>query len=235
MNIFRRLYKLGKAEANAMIDKMEDPIRLTEEGIRDLKEDLSVQMEDLAQIKSKSIRSKNKIEELINKADALESKALLTLQKAQQGALEMEEADKLAGSFLVTKEDIMDQIEEEQKEAEILSQGVEKVETQISKVKSDIHQWENELNTLKARVRISKATEKLNKQMAGQEPSGTIEMLERMRDKVAQEEALARAYEEIAEEEALEEKLHPFLESNEEKAKMDLLKLKEKLGIKKSE
>ena len=31
--IFRRLFRIGKAEANSAIDKMEDPIKMTEQGI----------------------------------------------------------------------------------------------------------------------------------------------------------------------------------------------------------
>ena len=35
--IFERLFKTGQAEAHALIDKMEDPIKLSEQAIRDLK------------------------------------------------------------------------------------------------------------------------------------------------------------------------------------------------------
>ena len=37
MGIFSRLFKVGQAEAHAMVDKLEDPIKITEQGIRDLK------------------------------------------------------------------------------------------------------------------------------------------------------------------------------------------------------
>jgi len=37
MNIFKRLFKIGQAEAHSAVDKLEDPIKLTEQGIRDLK------------------------------------------------------------------------------------------------------------------------------------------------------------------------------------------------------
>ncbi len=52
MNIFKRLFKIGQSEANAAIDNMEDPIKLTEQGIRDLKDDLSKNLESLAQVKA---------------------------------------------------------------------------------------------------------------------------------------------------------------------------------------
>ena len=35
MNIFKRLFKIGQSEANSAIDKMEDPIKMTD--LRDLK------------------------------------------------------------------------------------------------------------------------------------------------------------------------------------------------------
>ena len=35
--IFQRLFKTGQAEAHAIVDKLEDPIKLSEQAIRDLK------------------------------------------------------------------------------------------------------------------------------------------------------------------------------------------------------
>ena len=36
MNIFKRLFRIGAAETNSLVDKLEDPIKMTEQGIRDL-------------------------------------------------------------------------------------------------------------------------------------------------------------------------------------------------------
>lgn len=35
--LFTRILRLGKAEAHSAVDKFEDPIKMTEQGIRDLK------------------------------------------------------------------------------------------------------------------------------------------------------------------------------------------------------
>ncbi|HAA04036.1 MAG TPA: phage shock protein A, partial [Syntrophobacteraceae bacterium] len=40
MSVLARLFKIGQAEANSVVDNLEDPIRMTEQGIRDLKRDL---------------------------------------------------------------------------------------------------------------------------------------------------------------------------------------------------
>jgi phage shock protein A len=40
MSVFKRLFRVSQAEAHAIVDKFEDPIKMTEQGIRDLKKDL---------------------------------------------------------------------------------------------------------------------------------------------------------------------------------------------------
>ena len=58
MSIFSRLFTWGKSEANAAIDSIEDPVKMAEQGIRDLRKDLSKAMEGMAQVKAQLIRTK---------------------------------------------------------------------------------------------------------------------------------------------------------------------------------
>ena len=58
MGIFNRIFKLGQSEAHSAIDKFEDPIKMTEQGIRDLKKDMTEAMQALAQVKSMTIRAR---------------------------------------------------------------------------------------------------------------------------------------------------------------------------------
>jgi len=77
---------------------------------------------------------------------------------------------------------------------------------------------------------VSKATSSLNKQMAELDSTGTVAMLERMKDKVAQEEALAEAYGEIANANTpIESELNKAADTSEAKAKLALEELKKKL------
>jgi phage shock protein A len=54
----KRLFRIGKAEANAAVDKLERPITMTQQGIRDLKKDLDDSLKSLAEVKATAIRSK---------------------------------------------------------------------------------------------------------------------------------------------------------------------------------
>ena len=237
MGIFSRLFKIGESEANAVINKLEDPIKMTEQGIRDLKADLDSSLQALAEVKAMGIRSRNELKENENKAKDYEQKAVLLLKRAQSGDLDPAEADRLASEALTKKEEAMQAVERARGEQEHFEKNVAQLEQNVKKIRSSISKYENELKTLKARVKVSTATKKLNKQMAQIDSSSTMSMLERMKDRVAEEEALAESYGEIANEsKSLDDEIDKALEGNTNlKAASDLEALKAKLGMDKKD
>ncbi len=231
MNIFKRLFKIGEAEVNSVINDMEDPIKMTEQGIMDLKQDLTKNKEALAQVKALKIRSQNDYEELINQAQEYENKAVALLTKAKKGELSQEEADRLATDALVLKEQNTTKAKFAAKEKEELQKSVDQIENNIKKIQSTISKWENDLRTLKARVKVSKAKTSINKQMSELDSTGTVSMLERMKEKVAQQEALSDAYSEIVEDNiTIDKEIDEALDSSQQRAEDDLAALKKKLN-----
>ena len=215
MNIFRRLFNVGKSEAHSAIDNMEDPIKMTEQGIRDMKNDLTQALEGLAQVKAMLIRSSNDKTQFETKAKDYQNKAMLILQKAGKGDLSAEDADRLATEALVKKEENTQHIARCAVEVENFSKSVSQLETNVNGLRNNISKWENELKTLKARVKVSNATKNLNKQMAAIDSSSTVNMLEKMKEKVTEEEALAEAYGDIANEsKSIDEELDKALDKN---------------------
>jgi phage shock protein A len=232
MNIFKRLFSIGKAEAHSAIDKMEDPIKLTEQGIRDMKKDLDKSLEALAQVKAMAIRASNDHEQFSLKAADYQNKAMLILKKAQKGELKTENADRLAKEALIKKEENQTNATRTLAEAEKFNTSVAQLEKNVNSIKSNISKWENELKTLKARVKVSNATKNLNKQMAEIDGSSTVSLLERMKEKVEQDEALAEAYGDIANEsKSIDDELNAVIDSTEVSAETDLEKLKKQLGM----
>jgi len=233
MNIFKRLFNIGKAEAHSAIDKLEDPIKMTEQGIRDMKKDLDNSLKALAEVKALQIRSRNDFETYTNKAKDYEKKAMLLLQRAQRGETSAEEADRLASECLVKKEDNLQQAARCKTEVEKFDKNVSNLDKNVKNLRSQISKWENELRTLKARVKVAESTKRINKQMANIDSSSTVNMLERMKDKVAQDEALAESYGDIANESrSLDDEIENALEGAvDAKASDDLAALKAKLGM----
>ncbi|MCT8338950.1 PspA/IM30 family protein [Flavobacteriaceae bacterium TK19130] len=232
MNIFRRLFKIGQAETNAAIDKMEDPIKMTEQGIRDMKLDLEKSLEALAKVKALAIRAKNDQENHQNKAQEYQDKAIIILKKGHNKEMDAAEADRLAKEALMQKEAAEKQAEQAKNESEKFDNNVAQLQKNVQTIKANISNWENELKTLKARVKVSNATKNLNKQMAELDSAGTVSMLERMKEKVAQEEALAEAYGDIANaNKSVDEELDKAADTSEAKADEELDKLKAQLGM----
>ena len=234
MNIFRRLFRIGSAEANSLVDKLEDPIKMTEQGIRDLKSDLTKALEALAEVKALAIRARNDANADTEKAKDYEKKAILLLKRAEKGEISPEEADRLASECLVQKESLMANATTNRNNQEKFEANVAKLDGNIKTLKSNIKKYEVELKTLKARAKVSKATKNINKQLADIDSSSTVSMLERMKDKVAQEEALAESYADIAgESTSVDHEIDKALDSGsaEVKAADSLAALKSKLGM----
>lgn len=233
MGIFKRLFKVGESEAHSALDKMENPIKMTEQGIRDLKKSLDDSLKALAEVKAMAIRSKNDVQTHKAKADDYENKALQLLKKAQSGELAAADADRLAGEALAKKESFASDMTKAKEDMQRFESNVAQLDSKVKKLKSNISSYENELRTLKARVKVSEATAKVNKQMAQIDSSSTVSMLERMKDKVVQQEALAEAYGDIAgEDKTLDSEIDSALgDSGSVKAADDLAAMKAKLGM----
>jgi phage shock protein A len=183
-----------------------------------------------------SIRARNDTETYKNKAKDYENKAMLLLKKGAEGQIDSAEADRLASEALVKKEEAIGQMNRSNEEHEKFDKSVSQLDVNVKKIRSTVSQYENELKTLKARVKVSLATKNLNKQLSQADSSGTVAMLEKMKEKIAQEEALAESYGEIANEsKSIDDEIDKVLQgsSSEIKAADDLAAMKAKLGLNK--
>ncbi|MEM7355148.1 MAG: PspA/IM30 family protein [Acidobacteriota bacterium] len=232
-SFFSRLFKFGQSEVHSVIDQLEDPIKMTEQGIRDLKKSLHEAMASLAQVKSIAIRLKRDSEEQKRIAGEYERKARLLLQKMQSGSLDQAEAEELARNALAKKDDAMGRAKKLSSDHSSQEAAATNLQAKVEKLRRDINKYENELVTLRARARTAESMKKVNRQLAGVDTSSTLSMLEKMKAKVEEEESLAQAYGELAEgESTIDEQIEEALALPEEAAGADsLAELKAKMGI----
>jgi phage shock protein A len=160
---------------------------------------------------------------------------MLLLQRAEKGELDVTEAERLATEALIKKDENTKLSEESKVQKERFDKSVSQLEGNVKTIKSNIGKWDAELKTLKARVKVSNATKNLNKQLAQIDSTDTVSMLERMREKVEQEEALAESYGEMANESrSVDQDIDKALAgSHVGKATDDLAALKAKMAAKK--
>ena len=196
--LLQQLFKVIQSFLHAFVNKIQDPILMAEQGIRDLKKDYDNSMRGLAEIKSLSIETKNKIVEQTEIAKDYERKALTILQKAQAGDLDQAQADRLAAEALKKKQAAIENIKKFTLDARNFEAMVEKLETKIASLKEQIANWENEVKTLKARHKVAITSKKMSRQMISMSGNNAQALLENMKEKVNKEEAMAQAYDEMA-------------------------------------
>ena len=193
-SIFQRIFKVAQSEAHASMDKFEDPIRMSEQGIRDLKKSLHESMVSLAQVKALAIRLQKEADDHKKRAANYERKAMLILKRMQGGEMDQAEAERLATAALSKKEDALQQVTTVSGEQQAQQRMADQLQTKVEELKRQIGKYENEVVTLRARARTASSMRKINQQLAGADASGTVAMLEKMKAKVQEEESLAEAY-----------------------------------------
>lgn len=82
-SFFKRLFRIGAAEAHSALDKLENPIKMTQQGIRDLKEDFDKSLKSLAEVKAIAIRTNREVETYKNNAAGTSKKLWPSSNKAK--------------------------------------------------------------------------------------------------------------------------------------------------------
>lgn len=231
MGIFSRLFRWGKSEVNSAMDSLEDPIKMTEQGIRELEEDLDKSIKALASVKASTITAKNEYEKAKQEALDYENKAMMFLKAVEAGKMGQAEADKMATQCLEKKSQKMQEIPTLEKNYQKYQEASKKLEDSVKKLKAQIDKWRSESKMLKARAKVAEASANVNKQLAGIDSGDTINMLEKMKEKVDQQEALAESYLEISQD-SKEQDIDSALEAigGSVAAQSDLAALKAKMA-----
>jgi len=198
MNLLIRIFKFFQSEAHALVSRFEDPVKLIEQGIRDLKKDFDDSMKSVAQIKAIAISTKKELETKKQIAADYEQKAMILLQKAKNGELDESEADRLASEALKKRQEALKEVERFTNDAKNYDASLEQMSKKILELKNKIKESENEYNSLKARAAVAKTTKKVNQQLSSIGSDSTMAMIEDMKTRISAEENLAEAYGEVA-------------------------------------
>lgn len=229
MNIFKRLLKIGQAEIHALVDKMEDPIVLITQGITDMREELTRTEENYIRTRAVSIRTENTIQAKKEESDLLEEKAKQALMMSKRNEISSKIAEELAFDALNTKKTLLDECSELNIQLTENGKQLEEINTYLDVLKFNISKWEKELTTLRTKRQINIASTLANSHMAKIDSNSTINLLERMKAKIADEEALVKARSEFVKDK-LKHNLSLGLEAN-DSIKSKLEELKKQLGI----
>lgn len=225
----KRLWNILVGNLNEVADKFEQPITMTKQGIRDLETQLKESLEGFAQVRATAIRSKNQVAQAKQAAEDYKKKAMALLHRAKKGG-DVANSERLAAEAMAQREQQLTLYKTHLATQQRYDKMVASMDAKIKQLKREVSKWKSELKSLEARQKAATAGMKISKTMAGLDSSKTLNMLNKLKERVENDETLAIAYGEIADAgKSIDEELDAALEGHQG---MDaLLALKEEMGL----
>ena len=175
MGIISRFTEIMKSNINAQLDKCEDPAKMIDQTLRELKENFAEVKKETAGVmaaEKEADRAVQECEEQIRKYNLAAENAL----KANN------EED--ARTILSRKQPFVDNLVNLKKTQAVAKENSDKIRQMYNKLANDIQMLETKRNGIKATVAAAKTQEKMNKISSGSKRSmASLETFDRMEDK----------------------------------------------------
>lgn len=175
MGIISRFTEIMKSNINAQLDKCEDPAKMIDQTLRELKENFAEVKKETAGVmaaEKEADRAVQECEEQIRKYNLAAENAL----KANN------EED--ARTILSRKQPFVDNLVNLKKTQAVAKENSDKMRQMYNKLANDIQMLETKRNGIKATVAAAKTQEKMNKISSGSKRSmASLETFDRMEDK----------------------------------------------------
>lgn len=190
MSIFSRLSTIFKSEANAAIDKMEDPEKILNQTIRDMQEDLAKANAQVAESIAFEKKLKMQYDKALENAKMWENRAMQAVTGGR---------DDLAEQALQKKQEFERDAEKLRVQWQAQKEGCEKIRAKLKGMNAKIEEAKRKKGLLVAQAKRAEAAKTINKTLANLNGSGAFDTFDRMAEKVENLEAEAQAAEDIAE------------------------------------
>lgn len=188
MSIFKRLHDLTLANIYAWIEKAEDPIKMTDQYLREMMDDLA----DAEKAVAAQIALEKKFKQLYE-----EQKELVKKRDEQANRAAQAKNIDLARRALEEKKAAEQKMAEYKASYEQNHKIAEELRIKLEEMRKQIMELKNKRETLVARANAAKAQKEIHQTMAGMDSTSARAGLKRMEEKVLQMEAEAEASGEV--------------------------------------
>ncbi|WP_121615144.1 PspA/IM30 family protein [Virgibacillus halodenitrificans] len=216
---FGRMKTVVSSELNAMLDKAEDPVKMLDQFMRDMSEDIREAEAAVA----KQIANEKMLKRKANDAKALVEKR----QKQAEQAIEAGNED-LARRALQDKNEHESNANSLNESWERAKQDADTLRNKLEEMKKEYQEMKLKKDSLKARAESARTRTKMNRTMSSIGSDDSKRGFERMEEKVIQYEAEAETSEDMSQSSrSLDDE---FEELNNDNVDDELAALKKKMG-----
>lgn len=187
MGIISRFSDIMKSNINAMLDKCEDPAKMVDQTLRDLREDLAKVKQETAGVMADAKEANRRVADCKAQVERYTVAATNAVKAGNDGD---------ARTLLAKKQQYDEQLISLQKAADLANTNADKMRQMHDKLVNDISTLETRKDTIKATAAAAKAQERINKmQDGGKRASSSIDAFSRMEAKAnkALDQAMAHA------------------------------------------
>ena len=175
MGILARFKDIMAANINALLDKAEDPEKMIDQTMRNLNKDLAKVREETASVMADENKAKRQLDEVTAEVNKMQS-------YAEKAVLAGNDAD--AAKFLQEKAKLQAKHESFQRTQEAAAANSMKMRQMHDKLITDISELESRRDAIKAKIRVAKAQQDINKITSSvTDSASSIAAFQRMEDK----------------------------------------------------
>jgi phage shock protein A len=196
-DLIGRIEKIFEADANAGLDKAEDPAIMTRQAVKDLKDKLQRALDAEVHLKALVIDKRSNAEKNKSAADDWGHKAEQILDKVDHQQVSAADGDRLAKEALAqqaTAQQAADRYAQEATTQQAVLDGMDK---KVKELHDLIDEAQNESEELAAREESAEATGEIGKELSNVGVDNAHDLLDRMRKKTEDSEHIAQAYSEL--------------------------------------
>lgn len=226
MGIFSKLSLLVRSNLNDLIARAENPEKMLEQVIIDMREQQTKAKQEVALAIAEERKLKSQVESEAKQAQEWERRAVLALQQGR---------DDLARQALMRQQEYSQRAQSMHETWTRQASDTEKVKDALRQLQVKIEEAQRKKNLLVAKQKRAQAQKRIHETMAGLSDTSAFETFERMAQKIEHTERLALAAAEVSEELSGDplEKQFKALESSSgsEDIEYRLLEMKQKMGL----
>jgi phage shock protein A len=227
MSIFDRLFRIGAAEANAAVDKLEDPAKMADQILRELRANYQQAIQGEAEIKALALQHRASELQYRNSADDWEKKTNELLDRIESKQLDEAKGNELAAKAADAHQAAVTEADQFKGMAEKEESAVAVMDLKIKQIKDQISDTENRAQLINSRAKTAEVSEKINKTLSNVDTDGLQATLNRMDAKASAQEFRAAAYAQLEDSTlSTEQEINKALGTGSSSSALDAIKAK---------